>query len=91
MITAVGSTGITRAIELRGDSVGKTEATAKIDPAGPKVAGSVTTPASELTAQGAPIDNEKVAAIRAGIAAGTYKIDARAIAERMIAMDLPQA
>jgi negative regulator of flagellin synthesis FlgM len=91
MITAVGSTGIARAIELRGESVGKSEAAARIDQTGPKGAGSVTTPAAELAAQGAPIDDAKVASIRAAIANGTYKIDAQAIADRMIETDIPRA
>jgi negative regulator of flagellin synthesis FlgM len=89
MITAVGSTGIARAIELRSESVGKSEPAAKVDQTGPKAAGTVSTPAAELAAQGAPIDSAKVASIRESIANGTYKIDAKAIAERMIATDLP--
>jgi len=89
MISAVGPTGIARAIELRSDSVGKSEPVAKVDPAGPQASGAVTTPAAELAAQGAPIDEAKVASIREAIANGTYKIDAKAIADRMIALDLP--
>lgn len=91
MISAVGPTGIARAIELRSDSVGKSEPVAKVDPAGPQASGAVTTPAAELAAQGAPIDEAKVASIREAIANGTYKIDAKAIADRMIALDLPKA
>ena len=64
MITAVGPTGIARAIELRSESVGKNEPVAKVDAAGPEASGAVTTPAAELAAQGAPVDNAKVAAIR---------------------------
>ncbi len=91
MINAVGPTGIARAIELRNDSVGPNEPVAKVEQAGPQAAGTVTTPASELAAQGAPVDNAKVAAIRDAIANGTYKIDAKAIADRMIEIDLPKA
>jgi negative regulator of flagellin synthesis FlgM len=90
MITAVGSTGITRAIELRGESVGKSEPAAKIDQTGPQASGSVTTLASEIASQGAPIDSAKVASIRDQIANGTYKIDPQAIAARMIETDLPR-
>lgn len=90
MISAVGSTGVVRAIEIRNDSVGKTEAAAPIDQTGPKESGSVTTTASELAAQGAPVDTDKVASIRAAIADGSYKVDAKAVADRMIAMDLPR-
>jgi negative regulator of flagellin synthesis FlgM len=42
-----------------------------------------------LAAKGAPIDTSRVAAIRAGIADGSYKVDPDAIAARMIADDLP--
>ena len=45
MITAVGPTGIARAIELRSESVGKNEPVAKVDAAGPEASGAVTTPA----------------------------------------------
>ena len=37
----------------------------------------------------APVDAAHVAELRASLAAGTYRVDSRAIAERMIAMDLP--
>ena len=43
-----------------------------------------------LVSGGAPVDNAKVAAIRTAIAEGRYPIDADRIAERMIALDLPQ-
>lgn len=89
MITGVGPTGIARAIELRGESVGKSEAVAKVEQTPTQGSAAITTPAAELVAQGAPIDAAKVEAIRAAIANGTYKIDAKAIADRMIALDLP--
>jgi len=89
MITGVGPTGIARAIELRNDGVGKGEAAAKVEQAPAQGPSTITTPAAELAAQGAPIDTAKVEAIRTAIANGTYKIDAKAIADRMIALDLP--
>ena len=49
----------------------------------------LTTPPALIAAQGAPIDAAKVAAIRAQIANGTFRVDPEAIAERMIASDLP--
>ncbi|WP_293967885.1 flagellar biosynthesis anti-sigma factor FlgM [Sphingomonas sp.] len=49
------------------------------------------TPAALLAAEGAPIDSGKVASIKAALEAGTYKIDAQAIADRMISLDLPEA
>jgi len=89
MITRVGSTGIARPIELRSENAGKSEAAGKVEQTATQSFDSVTTPAAELAAQGAPIDTAKVEAIRAALANGTYKVDARAIADRMIALDLP--
>ncbi|MEY4269858.1 MAG: Anti-sigma-28 factor, FlgM [Pseudomonadota bacterium] len=41
-----------------------------------------------LAAQGAPVDRETVNAIRDALARGEYPIDARKIADAMIALDL---
>ncbi|WP_294389963.1 flagellar biosynthesis anti-sigma factor FlgM [uncultured Sphingomonas sp.] len=90
MITAVGPTGISRVIELRGDAVSRSEPVAKVATADTHAATTPKSPAAELAAQGAPVDTGKVAAIRAAIADGTYAIDPQAIAERMIALDLPE-
>ena len=43
-----------------------------------------------IVSGGAPVDNLKVASIRAAIAEGRYPIQPERIAERMIALDLPQ-
>jgi negative regulator of flagellin synthesis FlgM len=42
-----------------------------------------------MAASGAPVDSEKVAAIRAAIAEGRYPVDPDKIAEKMLALDLP--
>ena len=89
MINAVGPNGISRASVVRSEGVAKSEPVAKVDSADVPASGAVTTPAAELAAQGAPIDTAKVASIREAIANGTYKIDAKAIAKRMIELDLP--
>jgi len=68
MITGVGPTGIARAIELRSDGVGKSEAAAKVEQAPAQGSSAITTPAAELAAQGAPIDTALIEAIRAAIA-----------------------
>jgi len=85
MINGIGPTGTGR-IET-----GRTNGAAK--PAAPSVrtAGSesVTNPAAELAALGAPVDAAKVEAIRTAIAEGRYSIDPKAIADKMIALDLP--
>ncbi len=51
-------------------------------------AGSASTPASRIAAEGAPVDMDRVAAIKEAIASGNYPVDANRIAERMIALDL---
>lgn len=43
-----------------------------------------------MAAQGAPVDASRVAAIRAAITDGSYKVDPDAIATRMIEIDLPK-
>ena len=61
-------------------------------PLGGSVAASASgsaSPASRLAAEGAPVDMDRIAAIKAAIASGNYPVDADAIAERMMALDLP--
>jgi negative regulator of flagellin synthesis FlgM len=48
-------------------------------------------PAARMAAEGAPVDMDRVNAIKAAIASGNYPVDASAIADRMIALDLPAA
>lgn len=50
-----------------------------------------TSTVATMAALGAPVDASRVAAIRAGIADGSYKVDADAIAAKMIEIDLPPA
>lgn len=49
---------------------------------------SASTPVASMAAQGAPIDMDRVAAVKNAIKSGNYPVDADAIAERMIALDL---
>jgi negative regulator of flagellin synthesis FlgM len=44
-----------------------------------------------LAEAGPPINSEKIQAIRQAIASGAYPIDPKAIAAKMIALDLPKA
>jgi negative regulator of flagellin synthesis FlgM len=53
--------------------------------------GTAPNPAADLAAAGPPVDTGKVAAIRAAIADGSYQVDAKAIADRMVDLDLPQS
>ena len=48
-------------------------------------------PAARMAAEGAPVDMDRVAAIKAAIASGNYPVDPAAIADRMLALDLPSA
>jgi len=52
------------------------------------VASSNATPIRNMAAEGAPVDFDKVLAIKEAIAAGNYPVNAAKIAERMIALDL---
>lgn len=52
------------------------------------VASSNATPIRAMTGDGAPVDFDKVLAIKEAIAAGKYPVDADKIAERMITLDL---
>ncbi len=52
------------------------------------VASSNATPIRAMAAEGAPVDFDKVLAIKEAIAAGKYPVDAEKIADRMIALDL---
>ncbi|RYD95476.1 MAG: flagellar biosynthesis anti-sigma factor FlgM, partial [Sphingomonadales bacterium] len=55
--------------------------------------GPVATPSlvAALAEAGPPINAEKIRAIQQAIANGEYPIDAKAIAAKMIALDLPRA
>lgn len=88
MIDGIGKTGAGRLELVRGSAdraapVGK----AGSSPAPREVSGPWSL-AAEMAA-GAPVDSEKVAAIRAAIAEGRYPVDPEKIAARMIELDLP--
>lgn len=51
--------------------------------------GATPTPAARMAALGAPVDSDRIARIRAAIAAGNYPVDPARIADRMLALDLP--
>jgi len=48
----------------------------------------VSTTSSQMVAQGAPVDLDRVASLRAAIKAGQYRPDAKAIAGTMIQSDM---
>ncbi|MEO0441185.1 MAG: flagellar biosynthesis anti-sigma factor FlgM [Pseudomonadota bacterium] len=57
---------------------------AKTDPTQPVVR----SVAAEIASQGAPVNAERIAMIKAAIAEGRYPVDPEKIAEQMIALDL---
>lgn len=54
----------------------------------PEDRAAVSTTVSQIAAQGAPIDVDRVAALRAAIRSGQYRADPKAIAGGMISGDL---
>lgn len=92
MINGIGPTGSGRIDATRSDAVQRGAPAAKVAPVKSDAAEQAAlNPAAELASSGPPIDAEKIAAIRAAIAEGRYPIDPRAIAEKMIDLDLPAA
>lgn len=47
-------------------------------------------PAARMAAQGAPVDVDRIAAIKSAIASGNYPVDPKAIAQKMLDLDLPR-
>ncbi len=91
MIKSVGP-GLSTAVEAaRLRESGQTRAPAKVSEATSETAQSVSTPAARMAAQGAPVDMERIAAVKQAIASGNYPVDPQKIAEKMLDLDLPAA
>lgn len=90
MINGVGSASPTRIGQVKDDKVA---ASAPVDAISGSTSSHATTPSlvAALAEAGPPINDEKIKAIREAIASGQYPIDAKAIAAKMIALDLPKA
>lgn len=91
MIKSVGQamSAAIEAAKLR--ETAQPRATAPVAPAASAIAEeTVTSPAARLAAQGAPVDLDKIARIKAAIASGNYPVDPEKIADSMIALDLSQ-
>jgi negative regulator of flagellin synthesis FlgM len=88
MISGIGSTGPQRMTDML-RTAGVKPGAAAASASATEEAAAPASPAAALAAEGAPIDTDKVTAIKAAIANGTYAIDPQAIADRMIALDLP--
>lgn len=90
MIDGLGRVGAGR-VEPTRVALDKTQASAKTgDALAQGASGAPATAAAALAQSGPPVDSAKVAAIRTAIAEGRYPVDADKIAERMIALDLPE-
>jgi len=91
MINGIGSTGKGRIDGTRTDPALRGAAAAAVSPLATETAKieKPSNPAADLAALGAPVDAQKVADIRAAIAEGRYPVDPKAIAEKMLALDLP--
>ncbi|MFZ2995892.1 flagellar biosynthesis anti-sigma factor FlgM [Sphingobium sp.] len=91
MIKSVGQS-ISAAIEsTRLRESGKTRASTATGSTTVSTSASSSSPAARMAAEGAPVDMDRIATIKAAISSGNYPVNAAAIAERMIALDLPSA
>jgi negative regulator of flagellin synthesis FlgM len=89
MIKSVGQM-ISSPVDLgKARESGKAKAAPSVDAAASGRSEATSTPAARMAAQGAPVDFDRVAAIKSAIAAGNYPVDAKLIAEKMIALDMP--
>lgn len=85
MINGVGEN---KPVRLGGAQLGQSAPVAKVGDAAAKAMSGPASPAAAMAAQGAPVDMDKIAAIRTAIAEGRYPVDPDKIAQRMIDLDL---
>ncbi|MGC4250750.1 MAG: flagellar biosynthesis anti-sigma factor FlgM [Sphingobium sp.] len=91
MIKSVGQS-LNAAIEAsRIREGGKTRVASTGTGGAPAASAASASPAARMAADGAPVDLDRVAAIKAAIASGNYPVDPAAIADKMLALDLPVA
>ncbi|CAN5446213.1 hypothetical protein BH10PSE12_BH10PSE12_23920 [soil metagenome] len=90
MINSVGQTlsSALEAAKLREGNKARATASPSAPSLGETVASSAS-PASRMAAEGAPVDLDRIAAIKSAIASGNYPVDADRIADRMLSLDLP--
>ena len=92
MINGIGSGGSGRIGTARTGAAGRSIDAGSISSANSDAvatAAALSNPAQTLASMGAPIDTAKIQAIRTAIAEGRYPVNPRAIAERMVELDLP--
>lgn len=90
MINGVGPASPTRIGQVKDEKVVPLAPTAPVNPTESSPVASPSLVAA-LAEAGPPINSEKIQAIRQAIASGAYPIDPKAIAAKMIALDLPKA
>lgn len=90
MINGIGQ-AMSSAIEASKLRDGSKVKTVSVTAAHAAITGASMSPAGRMAAEGAPVDMDRIAAIKAAIAAGDYPVDADAIAEKMLSLDLPSA
>lgn len=90
MINSVGP-GLAAAIETSKLREGaKSKSVGSVAGAGTQAAALSSSPAARMAAQGAPVDMDKIGAIKAAIASGNYPVDPEVIAQKMLDLDLPR-
>ena len=91
MIKSVGQSlhAAVEAAKLRETAQSRSTARVSAEPAPESTTTSMSTPASRMAAQGAPIDLARIARIKQAIASGNYPVDPEKIAEKMLDLDLP--
>jgi negative regulator of flagellin synthesis FlgM len=90
MIDGIGKSGPAGRIDVARSALERSQPAGKVgDALSQDALSAPATPAGQMAASGAPVDSEKVAAIRAAIADGRYPVDPDKIAEKMLALDLP--
>lgn len=67
---------------------GKTRGTTAVLASTSNAIGVSASPAARMASEGAPVDMDRIAKIKAAIASGDYPVDPAAIAEKMVALDL---
>ncbi|SCW76827.1 anti-sigma-28 factor, FlgM family [Sphingobium faniae] len=91
MIKSVGQS-LSAAVEAsRIREGGKTRAPSVGTDSAPALSAASASPAARMAAEGAPVDMDRIAAIKAAIASGNYPVNPSAITDRMLALDLPVA
>lgn len=90
MINGVGPASPTRIGQVKDDKVGAVTPAKPVDASSETLAMAPSL-VTALAEAGPPVNSEKIRAIRQAIASGQYPIDAKAIAAKMIALDLPKA